>query len=101
MITAKNLHHGSATRLDFKTTATRLDFRTTALQYILYINDLLSFCNDVEIVMHADDTVLHTHGEKRKEVENVAKWLNDSFLSLNVGKTMYFSNKYKFRLTSA
>lgn len=77
MITAKNLHHGS-----------------------IYINDLLSFCNDVEIMMHADDTVLHTHGEKCKEVENVAKWLNDSCLSPSVGKTMYFSNS-KLCLTSA
>ena len=64
------------------------------LRFSIYINDFPSVCNDADIVMYADDTVLYTHGTNAivatkwtKEMENVAKWLNDSCLMLNVGKT--------------
>lgn len=57
--------------------------------------------------MYADDTVIFAHGKNQKEVakiltkamENVAKWLFDSCLTLNVGKTvsMYFTNRNELR----
>ena len=88
IITHKSLHHGSATRLDSRTTKA-----------------FPSVCNDAEIVNNADDTVLYIHGKNTievvtkltKEMENVAKWLNNSGLTLNVGKTviMYLTNRHK------
>ena len=75
------------------------------LLFSIYINDLPSVCNNVELMMYADDTLLYTHGKNAsdvaskltKEMENVAKWLIDSNHTLNVGKTvtMYFSNRCK------
>lgn len=77
------------------------------LLFSICIDDFLSVCYDAEIVMYADDTVQYTHGKNAieittkltKEMENVAKWLNDSCLTLNVGKTvtMHFTNRNKLR----
>lgn len=55
--------------------------------------------------MYADDTVIYTHAKNAQLVaakltgamDKVAQWLNESCLTLNVGKTaaMYFSHKHK------
>lgn len=40
--------------------------RTIALS--LYINDLSSVCNDVDLIKYANDTVLYTYGKSATEV---------------------------------
>lgn len=75
------------------------------LLFSLYINDLPSVCQDVNIQMYADDTVVYTWGKDAEQVakkltlamENVSKWLNASCLTLNIKKTatMYFVNNNK------
>lgn len=72
------------------------------LLFSLYINDLPSVCDDVNIQMYADDTVIYTWGKDAEQVskkltlamEKVSKWLNASCLTLNIKKTatMYFVN---------
>lgn len=64
------------------------------LLFSLYINDLPSVCEDVDIQMYADDTVIYTHGRDAEQVapklslmlHKVAKWLSDSCLPLNAKK---------------
>ena len=75
------------------------------LLFSIYINDLPSVCEDVDVQMYADDTVVYTHGKDAEQVASklsstlhkVAQWLNDSCLTLNTNKTvtMYFTNKKK------
>lgn len=60
-------------------------------------------CDDVSIIMHADDTVIYTHGKSATEVaktltkamQKVALWLHNSCLTLNLEKTvtMFFTNR--------
>ncbi len=55
------------------------------LLFSLYMNDLPAICEDVEIEMYADDTVVYTHGRDADQVatklslmlHKVAKWLSD------------------------
>jgi len=69
--------------------------------FSLYINDLPSACENCDILMYADDTVIFTHGKTATEVAikltdvlvKVTSWLNQCCLQLNVSKTvcMFFS----------
>uniref|UniRef100_A0A8C6TXT2 Reverse transcriptase domain-containing protein n=1 Tax=Neogobius melanostomus TaxID=47308 RepID=A0A8C6TXT2_9GOBI len=73
------------------------------LLFSLYINDLPSVCDDVDVQMYADDTVIYTDGKDHEQVatklskamDKISIWLNDSCLTLNVSKTatMFFSTK--------
>lgn len=64
------------------------------LFFSLYINDLPSVCQGVDIQMYTDDTVFYTHGKNADEVASkltaslvkVAEWLKHSCLTLNVEK---------------
>lgn len=71
--------------------------------FSLYINDLPLVCSSVSIQMYADDTVLYVHGKNKQQAANiltevlvhVSDWLSNSYLHLNISKTvcMYFSQK--------
>ena len=75
--------------------------------FSIYINDLLSVYNDVDLITYADDTVLYTHKkysievamQLTKEMQKVVEWLNNSCLTLNVEQsvTMFFTNRSKLR----
>ena len=45
------------------------------LLFSIYINDLPSMCDDVGIIMYADDTVIYTHGKSATEVAKKCKLL--------------------------
>ena len=45
------------------------------LLFSIYINDLPSMCDDVGIIMYADDTVIYTHGKSATEVAKKCKRL--------------------------
>lgn len=57
-------------------------------------NDLPSVCDNISIQMYADDTVIYAHGKDASQVAdklsrqlvNVTKWLDQSYLKLNVSK---------------
>ncbi|XDV34363.1 hypothetical protein PO909_004527, partial [Leuciscus waleckii] len=63
--------------------------------FSIYINDLPFVCENCDIVMYADDTVIFTHGKTAAEVAikltdelvKVTSWLNHCCLQLNVSKT--------------
>ncbi len=67
----------------------------------MYINDLPMVCQQCNIKMYADDTVIFTHGKNAEEVANkltdvlakIISLLNQCHLKLNVSKTacMFFS----------
>lgn len=71
------------------------------LLFSLYINDLPQHCHGVEVQLYADDTVLYTHATSAQQAAikltnalvGVAEWLDQSCLTLNIGKTkgMFFS----------
>lgn len=71
------------------------------LLFSLYINDLPQYCHDVEVQLYADDTVLYTYAKSAQQAATklsnalvgVAEWLDQSCLTLNIGKTkgMFFS----------
>ena len=58
------------------------------LLFSIYINNLPSVCNDADLIMYADDTVLYTHRQNAtevamkltKEMQKVTEWLNYSCL---------------------
>ena len=64
-------------------------------------------CDDVSIIMYADDTVIYTHGKSATEVakaltkamQKVALWLHNSGLTLTLEKsvTMFFTNRVKLK----
>jgi len=71
------------------------------LLFSLYINDLPQQCEGKQVQMYADDTIIFTQArtaeltaEKLKAaMERNTQWLEQSCLSLNIGKTkgMFFS----------
>lgn len=71
------------------------------LLFSIYINDLPEQCQDVEVQMYADDTVVYTHAKTAElaaakltaALDRIQHWLDQSCLSLNVSKTkgMFFS----------
>ena len=75
------------------------------LLFSLYINDLPSVCQDCEVLMYADDTVICGWGKNNVEVAarltkvmvDVSDWLNKCCLQLNTSKTvaMFFSKTSK------
>lgn len=64
--------------------------------FSIYINDLPFVCENCDILMYADDTVIFTHGKTAAEVAikltdvlvKVTSWLNHCCLQLNVSKTV-------------
>lgn len=52
----------------------------------LYINDLSSVCNDVDLIKYADDTVLYTYGKNATEV--AVKLMKEMFFC-------FFTFRYK------
>lgn len=58
------------------------------LLFSIYIKNLPSVCNDADLIMYADDTVLYTHRKNAtevaikltKEMQKVIEWLNYSCL---------------------
>ena len=71
---------------------------------LLYINDKVNCCNDVEIIQYADDTTLFFSNRSvdlvvetmNSTLVDVDTWLQVNLLSLNIDKTNYilFSNVY-------
>ncbi len=71
--------------------------------FSLYINDLPSVCQSVNIQMYADDTVLYLHTKNKQQAAtklnealvHVSEWLKMSDLHLNINKTvcMFFSKR--------
>jgi len=62
----------------------------------MYINDLPKECEQCDILMYADDTVIFTHCKNAEEIAKkltdvmvkVTSWLNQNSLRLNVAKTV-------------
>lgn len=73
------------------------------LLFSLYVNDLPLVCPDVEILLYADDVVIHVHSSTKQQaalkltsaMNYITTWLDRSCLTLNVGKTvsMFFSKR--------
>ncbi len=69
--------------------------------FSMYINDLPMVCQQCNIIMYADDTVIFMYGKNAEEVANkltdvlakIISCLNQCYLKLNVLKTacMFFS----------
>ncbi len=63
----------------------------------MYINDLPKVCQQCNIILYADDTVIFTNGKNAEEVANkltdvlakIISWLNQCYLKLNLSKTVY------------
>lgn len=63
--------------------------------FSLYVNDLLSMCDDVGIQMYADDTVIYMDGRNPEQVAakvsvamvKIVSWLHEFSLTLNEEKT--------------
>ena len=70
------------------------------LYFIIYVNDFLtkiSTCNNLSIIMYADDTVILTHGTSattatdtmQEVLTRVTTWCNTNKLTINVKKTKH------------
>ena len=67
------------------------------LLFLLYINDLPTFINNIKMIMYADDTTLYCNIESRKncedtiinELSNIHQWLSSNKLSLNIKNTKF------------
>ena len=65
------------------------------LLFSLYVNDLPQQCDDIELQMYADDTVVYTHAKTAElaaaklmiALERITHWLDQSCLNINVNKT--------------
>ena len=72
------------------------------LLFIIYMNDLPAFVQEVNITMYADDKSLHkafrTSHELKEEIiptfSKACKWLRNNKLSLNTVKTDFFDHRY-------
>ena len=69
----------------------------SCLLYIIYANDIVKYCPELNFVMYADDTNIYTCGRKIDEICNrlnaglfrINEWLCSNGLTLNVDKSKY------------
>ena len=68
------------------------------LPFILYINEIIQFSNDLDIILLADDTVLlqnemnkNIHFQER--VNDVVGWLNNKSMTINCKKNVEFFSR--------
>ena len=74
------------------------------LLFSLYINDLPSVCQDCEVLMYADNTVIFGWGKNNVEVAarltkvmvDVSDWLNKCCLQLNTSKSLTLNPMFLF-----
>ena len=67
------------------------------LLFNVYMNDITNACNEVKIVMYADDTNVFCMSKSlnslysimNKELNNLQKWFSANKLTLNISKTKY------------